>query len=209
MQYVLPHRSTERSDCDVRRRTSGLSLLFLTAVRRDPIATFVPAIVVVDYDFLTAVRRDPIATPGACAGWSRRRLPHRSTERSDCDIAKIAFGIASVFLTAVRRDPIATGHRDEDLMVRIFLTAVRRDPIATIENRPNGRRKTSSPQYGEIRLRHDVANPWTTGRVFFTAVRRDPIATSWDSLSLIKSELPHRSTERSDCDYFSCTMSLI
>ena len=193
----LPHRSTERSDCDTAIAGSLDVCLFLTAVRRDPIATTNLRELQTGYSFLTAVRRDPIAT---------------STSR--------ACARCRSFLTAVRRDPIATSMLRNFTSYFYFLTAVRRDPIATIPAIVAGirrlphrstersdcdfepammkRRTTSSPQYGEIRLRL-VEQPSVYIFSFLTAVRRDPIATLRLPMNHTV-RLPHRSTERSDCD---------
>ena len=177
----------------------SLSSSFLTAVRRDPIATSRVEQILPRECFLTAVRRDPIATLH-----SDRKLeaglPHRSTERSDCDMIVLLENGCECFLTAVRRDPIATRRRAVCQSIRNLphrstersdcdLSRTRRKPEQKLPPRSTERSDcdtirgrqglgdSSSPQYGEIRLR--------------------PLRAALASGAV---QLPHRSTERSDCD---------
>ena len=172
----LPHRSTERSDCDL-SRTTGF-----------------------------------VHSP---------KLPHRSTERSDCDNRHKSLAVQGHFLTAVRRDPIATRADDRrrrtrasspqygEIRLRLSVGSIC-CPVA-LPNRSTERSVwdntemvpvragSSSPQYGEIRLRPSCHSTLCPILYFLTAVRRDPIAT-WRMDALLDDALPHRSTERSDCD---------
>ena len=192
----LPHRSTERSDCDNRHKSLAVQGHFLTAVRRDPIATRAD----------DRRRRTRASSPQY--GEIRLRLsvgsiccpvalPHRSTERSDCDNTEMVpvracssspqYGEIRLrpschstlcpilyFLTAVRRDPIATPVPELVGLERRFLTAVRRDPMAT--------------------CRRDSG--WCTALPPRTTERSDCVMRGGTMVSYFT--LPHRSAQRSD-----------